>query len=152
MANGNITISDEFRYNGGTTNPMDSLCLIAMKDPALTNAPSGNIYLGDASYGTGGDVHAMLYAENDFKDNNLDTTGQSDLNIFGNMSAGNQVNLFRTTGSKRTKLDVTLDRRIQEGTVTAPGVPPAVSGQRGIFVSHEWDLVKGTWNCQSRLK
>ncbi|NCD34181.1 MAG: hypothetical protein EOL87_12310 [Spartobacteria bacterium] len=150
VAKGNITISDEFWYNGGTSDPEDMLVLIAMKDPSQSD--SGNIYLGDEQFGTGGDIHAMLYAENDFVDNNLDTTGQPYLSVFGNMSAGNQVRINRTAGHQRTRLDVTLDERINSGAMLPPGLPGAASGQRNIATAEEWGLVAGTWHGFSRLQ
>lgn len=150
VANGNITISDEFWYNGGTTNPADGLALIAMKNPAVTN--SGNIYLGDAQFGTGGDIHAMLYAENNFVDNNLNTAGQPYLSVFGNMTAGNLVNINRgSLSASRTRLDVTLDERIVARRNLPPGLPQALSGQRSISVTGAWEVVKGTWYTQSPL-
>ena len=149
VANGNITISDEFRYNGGTANPQDCLSLIAMKDPACTN--SGNIYLGDAQFGTGGDIHAMLFAENDFVDNNLNTSGQSHLTVFGNMTAGNHVALNRS-GSDRTRLDVTLDERILDQEDMPPGLPAALAGQRTLSVPTTWTVIPGTWVSYSNLR
>lgn len=148
VANGNITISDEFWYNGGVANPQDSLALIARKDPNVPN--SGNIYLGDGQFGTGGDVHAMLYAENNFVDVNLDTVGQPYLSVFGTMSAGNQVAINRD-GPRRTRLDVTLDERIVERRFLPPGLPQALSGQRSISVAGSWELVPGTWYSRSPL-
>ena len=149
VANGNITLSDEFWYNGGTDNPQDMLVLIAMKDPAV--ADSGNIYLGDAQFGTGGDIHAMLYAENDFVDNNLDTSGQPYLSVFGNMSAGNQVRINRSDSGTRTRLDVTLDERINDGDLLPPGLPGAAYGERSLSVADEWGLASGTWSSHSAL-
>ena len=148
VANGNITISDEFWYNGGTANPLDSLALIAKKDP---NEPdSGNIYLGDAQYGTGGDVHAMLFAENDFVDNNLDTSGQPYLSVFGNMTAGNHVAINRS-GQNRTRLDITFDERIVSLQDLPPGLPQAPSGERSIMVLGDWTRIIGTWSSHSPL-
>jgi hypothetical protein len=149
VAKGNITISDEFWYNGGTENPQDSLCLIAMKDPGTPN--SGNIYLGDAQFGTGGDIHALLYAENNFVDNNLDTTGQPYLSVFGNMTAGNQVSLKRG-GRYRTRLDVVLDERVVARTDIPPGLPSSGSSQRRITVAYSWGVARGTWHTHSPLQ
>lgn len=149
VAKGNITLSDEFYYNGGTANPQDSLALIAMKDPAVAN--SGNILLGDAQFGTGGAIHAMLFAENNFVDNNLNTAGQPYLSVFGNMSAGNQVSLNRN-GTLRTRLDVTLDERIVDRTNLPPGLPQALSGQRSISVTGSWVVMRGTWRTYTVLR
>jgi hypothetical protein len=164
VASGNITISDEFYYNADyaanltpstmnstvANNPKDSLCLIALKNPACTN--SGNIYIGDAQFGTGGSIHAMLYAENDFVDNNLNTASQPYISIFGNMTAGNQVRLNRPASGSRTRLDVTLDERIRNGELIAPGLPHPVGAQRSIIIDTAWHKVPGTWSSWSRLQ
>jgi len=149
VASGNITISDEFWYNGGTEDPQDSLCLIAMKDPGEPN--SGNVYLGDAQFGTGGDIHAMLYAEDDFVDNNLDTAGQPHLTVFGNMTAGDQVRINRG-GAHRTRLDVTLDERIVSREWIPPGLPSAGVATRRITVVNSWSMVAGSWHSHSTLQ
>ncbi len=167
VASGNITISDEFYYNADyasglvrtnmnstiVNNPSDALCLIALKNPSFP-ANSGNIYVGDAQFGTGGSIHAMLYAENDFVDNNLNTVDQAFISVFGNMTAGNQVRLNRTTstGYYRTRLDIALDERIRNGTVIVPGLPHPVGLDRSIIIDTAWQLVPGTWSSFSFLK
>lgn len=165
VARGNITISDEFYYNAdyptGTNqldysvfnstkvpNPTDSLCLIALYNPNCTN--SGNIFLGDSQFGTGGAVHSMMYAERDFMDSNLDTAAQPFLSVFGNMSAGNHVSIIRS-GSFRTRLDITLDERIRSGTLIAPGLPNPVGLERGVVLDTAWGVVRGSWRGPSRL-
>ncbi len=163
VAKGNITISDEFYYNADydadlqrsdvnstiVKNPTDALCLIALKNDNC--ADSGNIYIGDPAHGTGGSIHALLYAENNFIDNNLNTSGQPFISIFGNMTAGNQVKLNRS-GSNRTRLDVTLDQRIRKGEVSIPGLPHAISGQLSIQGDTEWHMVPGTWKSWSMIQ
>ena len=164
VASGNITLSDEFYYNatystsintvdninsGIVNNPRDALCLIAIKRNGVAN--SGNIYLGDAQFGTGGSIHAMLYAENDFVDNNLSTADQPFLSIYGTMSAGNQIRLSRS-GGNRTRLDVTLDKRIAQGTIFSPGAPPPVGSQRSIILDSAWFIKPGSWRSQSKLQ
>lgn len=166
VAKGNITISDEFYYNADydsdlqysdmnssvVKNPSDALCLIALKNPSCTN--SGNIYIGDQACDTGGSIHAMLYAENDFVDNNINTINQQFISIFGNMTAGNQVRINRdtTSGRYRTRLDVTLDDRIRNGTVIVPGLPHPVGNQRAIKVDTAWHMIPGTWSSWSMLQ
>lgn len=168
VASGNITLSDEFYYNAAyasglvrtnmnstiVNNPSDILCLIALKNPSFpTN--TGNIYIGDAQYGTGGSIHALLYAENDFVDNNLNTVDQSFISIFGNMTAGNQIRLNRTvaTGQYRTRLDVTLDERVRNGTVIVPGLPHPVGSDRPLPPRETaWQRIPGTWSSFSYLK
>jgi len=148
VAKGNIHISDEFWYNGGTEAPQDMMALIALDDPDVEN--SGNIYFGDPQFGTGGDVHAMLYAENYFKDNNLNTAGQTHLSVFGNMTAGDHV-LINREGANRTRLGVMMDNRIITGEDLPPGLPPALTGQRTIYIAEGWYPVPGTWSVHSRL-
>jgi hypothetical protein len=166
VANGNITISDEFYYNADydsnlqysdmdstvVNDPSDALCLIALKRPNCDN--SGNIYIGDPAMGTGGSIHAMLYAENDFVDNNINTENQQFISVFGNMTAGNQVRLNRQEGGGyyRTRLDVTLDGRIRDGTVIVPGLPHPVGSQRSIQLDTAWHMVPGTWTSWSLLE
>jgi hypothetical protein len=165
VASGNITISDEFYYNAdykaGLTpaqvnstivnNPSDALCLIAIKRSS-SSTNSGNIYIGDAQFGTGGSIHALLYAENNFIDNNINSTGQPYISIFGNMTAGNLVSLNRPASGSRTRLDVTLDERIRNGTVIVPGLPYPVGSQRSIILDTAWHIVPGTWRSWSFLQ
>jgi hypothetical protein len=166
VARGNITLSDEFYYNADydrnlsrsdmdstiVDNPSDALCLIALKNPNC--ADSGNIYIGDAQFGTGGSIHAMLYAENDFVDNNINSSGQPFISIYGNMSAGNHIRLNRPSGgsSNRTRLDITLDERIREGTIIVPGLPHPVGNDRSIQVDTAWQLLPGSWKSWSMLQ
>ncbi len=166
VASGNITISDEFYYNADypdglqysdmdstvVHNPSDALCLIALKDPSCTQN-SGNIYIGDRQFGTGGSIHGLLYAENDFVDNNLNTVNQQFISVFGSMCAGNEVRINRQEGggAYRTRLDVTLDARIRDGEIDIPGLPHALGTQRSIDVDTAWELVPGTWFSWSPL-
>lgn len=162
VASGNITISDEFYYNADydpdlerddvnsriVDNPKDALCLIALKNTNTAN--SGNIFIGDAQFGTGGSIHAMLYAENDFIDNNINGTGQEFISVFGNMAAGNQIRLIRT-GTNRTRLDVSLDTRIRDGLLTMPGLPMPQAFQLQIERLSDWAFQRGSWRSNSRL-
>jgi len=163
VAKGNITISDEFYYNADydpdlerddvdstiVNNPSDALALIALKNPNCSD--SGNIYIGDKQFGTGGAIHAMLYAENDFVDNNLNTANQPFISVFGNMTAGNKVELGRS-GNNRTRLDVTLDERVRDGEIIVPGLPHSVGSQRSIQLDTAWYRVPGTWESWSQME
>ncbi len=165
VASGNITISDEFYYNADyragitpaevnstiVSDPSDAFCLIAMKRSS-SSTNTGNIYIGDAQFGTGGSIHALLYAENNFVDNNINSSGQPYISIFGNMTAGNLVSLNRPTSGSRTRLDVTLDERVRNGTVIVPGLPYPVGSQRSIILDTAWHIVPGTWSSWSFLK
>ncbi len=167
VARGNITISDEFYYNADypdnlqyadmdstvVEDPSDALCLIALKNPSCTNN-SGNILIGDRQFGTGGSIHAMLYAENDFVDNNLNTVDQQFISVFGNMTAGNEVSINRQTGGGhyRTRLDVSLDQRIRDGNIIVPGLPHPVGSERSIELDTAWHMVPGSWSSWSMLQ
>ena len=129
--------------------PQDGLCLIALENPVCVN--SGNIYIGDRQFGTGGSIHALLYAQNNFVDNNLDTGAQNYISVFGNMTAGNHVALLRT-GQSRTRLDITLDTRVRDGAITIPGLPNPLGAQRSIQLDTAWHRVPGTWASWSMLE
>jgi len=165
VARGNITISDEFYYNADydedlqydeidstiVNNPQDVLSLIALKNPDVPDN-SGNIHIGDAQYGTGGSIHAMMYAENDFVDNNIGGSGQPFISIYGNMTAGGELAIHREPGNW-TRLDTSLDRRLSLGLATAPGLPSAPAGS--VFIGSEgnpeWEIVEGTWKSASLI-
>ena len=58
-------------------------------------ADSGNVYFGDPTFGTLREMHAFMYAENDFYDTNLSSSSSSIVELVGNMTAGNQVKINR---------------------------------------------------------
>ncbi len=163
VARGNITISDEFYYNADydedlqyddinstiVKNAEDTLCLIALKNPAVPGN-SGNIRIGDLQFGTGGSIHAMMYAENDFIDNNLGGSGQSFISIYGNMAAGGELAIKRAVNDW-TRLDITMDSRLSRGSVVVNGLPPAPAGS--VFIGNnglpDWEIVPGTWKSAS---
>jgi len=118
VARGNIYFSDNVFY----TNPeLDGIAFIAMKDGAVED--SGNIYFGDPVFGTLEQMHAFMYAENDFIDKNLDATGSATVAVYGNMTAGNKVDIQRDYGSQHSKLTVNYDGRISMGDLDMPGLP-----------------------------
>jgi hypothetical protein len=123
VVRGNIYFSDNLFYQDPDE---DGVAFIALKDPAVEN--SGNIYFGDPVFGTLEEMHAFMYAENNFYDNNLDAAGSADVRVLGNMSAGNQVLINRDYGNQHSKLTVDLDERMSLGTITLPGIPEAAEG------------------------
>ncbi|MFH1023174.1 MAG: hypothetical protein V1809_07270 [Planctomycetota bacterium] len=151
VVKGNITMSDNFFYDSLAN---DGIALVALKDPAV--ADSGNIYFGDASYGTLKRMDSFMYAENNFYDNNLEPASLVTLN--GNMTAGNQVAINRdytrttydwvtrkwVTTTGHTKLAVNFDDRIRAGTLTLPGLPGAATGPSGGYAIMSWREVKPT--------
>lgn len=167
VVKGNITISDEFYYNADydedltrsgmnstvVKNAQDALCLIALNNSELLDtpgnpAPSGNIYIGDRQFGTGGTIHSMLYAENNFVDNNVSSANQPFISIYGNMAAGNRIAINRT---EDTRLDVTLDRRVSNNEIYLPGLPPPMEGDARTIAAKGkvWKKVVGSWRTIS---
>jgi hypothetical protein len=120
VAKGNIYFSDNVFYQDPET---DGVAFIAMKDSAVED--SGNIYFGDPVFGTLEQMHAFMYAENNFIDKNLSATGSAKVTVYGNMTAGNKVDIQRDYGSQHSKLTVNYDGRISSGDLEMPGLPTA---------------------------
>ncbi len=118
VVKGNIYFSDNLLL---TNKNQDGVAFIAIKDSAV--ADSGNIYFGDSVFGTLEEMDAFMYAENDFIDRNLSAAGSSVIKVLGMMSAGNQVNVQRDNGVHHTKLELTFDPRIANGSLELPGLP-----------------------------
>ena len=114
---GNIYFSDNLFYDDPD---LDGAAFIAMKDPAVTD--SGNIYFGDATFGTLMNMDSYMYAENNFYDTNLDASGSSNVTVRGIMSAGNQVQIERDYGSNHTQLVIDFDDRVATGALELPGL------------------------------
>jgi hypothetical protein len=118
VVRGNVYFSD----NVFLQDPENSgVAFIAMKDPG--EADSGNIYFGDPEFGTLEQMHAFMYAENNFYDNHLAADGSREVSIFGTMSAGNHVAISRTYRDHHSRLNVTMDERLRDGTIDLPGLP-----------------------------
>jgi hypothetical protein len=133
VAKGNVYFGDNLFY---TNVNKDAVAFIAIKDPAV--ADSGNIYFGDPLYGTTKRFEGYMYAENNFYDNNLGTPSSMTTTIFGNMTAGNQVQIRRDKpDGSHVKLQVDFDPKAREGN-GPPGLPPNQGGGSG-----EWRVV--TW-------
>jgi hypothetical protein len=95
VVRGNIYFSDNLFYRNPT---LDGVAFIAMRDEGVED--SGNIYFGDPEFGTLVQMSAFMYAENNFYDQNLDADGSSTVDLNGNMTAGNQVNIQRDYGKR----------------------------------------------------
>ena len=96
-----------------------------------------SIYLGDPRWGTLELMHAYLYAENDFLDNNLDASGSREVVLHGNMTAGNHVDIqrdfFKNNGQvEHSRLEINFDERASLDTISLPGLPEAQSGIGGL--------------------
>ncbi len=118
VVKGNIYFSDSFFYDD---EEKDGVAFIAMKDDDVDD--SGNIYFGDPEFGTLKRMYAFMYAENDFYDINLDKTGSSIVEVYGNMTAGNRVLIDRDFGTTHTRLYVNFDERIAAGDLDMPMLP-----------------------------
>jgi hypothetical protein len=123
VARGNIYFSDNVFYQNTQT---DGVAFIAMKDSGVED--SGNIYFGDPVYGTLEQMHAFMYAENNFIDKNLNAQGSAEVAVYGNMTAGNKVDIQRDYGSQHSKLTVNYDARISLGSLEMPGLPRGNGG------------------------
>ncbi len=134
IVKGNIYFSDDVLLQDPNK---DAVAFIAIKDAA--EPESGDIYFGDPRYGTLERMYAYMYAERDFHDNNLDAAGSSTVELFGNMTAGNQVSINRDFVRRdgtvaHSKLDVEFDERLSKGRVSLPGIPRVRAGVGGFEV------------------
>jgi hypothetical protein len=128
VARGNIYFSDNILYDDSTK---DGIAFIAMTDDKV--ADSGNIYFGDPVFGTLEQMQAFMYAENNFIDKNLSATGSAQVTVYGNMTAGNKVDIQRDHGSQHSKLTINYDGRISMGDLDMPGIPTADGGGNGAW-------------------
>ena len=133
VARGNIYFSDNLFYSNPT---LDGVAFIAMTDSAVED--SGNIYFGDPVFGTLEQMHAFMYAENNFYDQNLDASGSQHVLVHGNMTAGNQVLIERDYGRSHTKMVVDFDDRISVGDLDMPGLPTTNGDDNVPFVLTAW--------------
>jgi hypothetical protein len=118
VVKGNIYYSDNIFYEDSVN---DSVAFIALEDE---NEPdSGNIYFGDPTFGTLEVMEAFMYADNNFHDNNLNSSGSAEVVVNGNMTAGNHVDINRDWGNQHSRLTVNFDDRIQTGAIVPPGLP-----------------------------
>ncbi len=134
VVKGNIYFSDDVLLQDPSK---DAVAFIAIKDAA--EPESGDIYFGDPRYGTLERMYAYMYAEDDFHDNNLDASGSSVVELFGNMTAGDQVAIHRDYTKRdgsvaHSKLDVDFDDRLSKGKVVLPGIPRVKSGIGGFQI------------------
>jgi hypothetical protein len=123
VVKGNVYFSDNLFYNNKY---QDGVAFIALADPEVDD--SGNIYFGDPVFGTMRHADALMFAEKDFYDKNLDAMGTEYVTINGNMTAGNQIAIDRDyklgNGSvAHTRLEITFDDRQKSGALNLPGIP-----------------------------
>lgn len=132
VVKGNIYFSDNLFYQNKIK---DAVAFVAMEDPDVPD--SGNIYFGDPVFGTLEHMDAFMFAENNFYDNNLDAQGSKEVEVFGNMTAGNQVLINRNFDDHHSKLTVEWDQRILHSAIDLPGLPTAWEGETN------WSI--GSW-------
>ena len=118
VVKGNIYISDNLFYEDKLR---DAIALIALEDDSVSD--SGNIYMGDPRGGTLETMHAFMYAQNNFVDNNLNSSGSDNMILYGTMSAGNHVAIERDFEGQHCRFEMEFDERLVNGAVTLPKVP-----------------------------
>jgi hypothetical protein len=143
VVKGNIYLCDSIYYENSTK---DGLAFIAMKDP--DEPDSGNVYLGDPDFGTLRTMEAFLYAEEDFYDVNLDASGSMNVELLGNMTAGDHVLITRDfdTGTvvdglpviQHSKLKIDWDDRIATGELDMPGLPESRVTEENAYEVLSW--------------
>jgi hypothetical protein len=104
---------------------------------------SGNIFFGDPGSGTVEHFESFMYAENNFYATNLNSTnsagGTQKVEVFGNMTAGNQVKIVRDMYDLKGRpttyipLKVQLDTKIKNPAGTKPPALPAPPATAGGF-------------------
>lgn len=138
IVKGNITFSDSFRIEDLD---QDAVGFVALNDPDVPD--SGNIYMGDPSFGTLKELHAFLYAENDFLDINLSAAGSKTVRILGSMTAGDKVAIERTYNGGHSKLTVDWDQRLKSGAITLPFLDTSLPGATPRLTMEAW--VEAGW-------
>lgn len=133
VVKGNIYFSDNFFYED---DDKDGVAFIAMEDPDVED--SGNVYLGDPEFGTLKRMNAFMYAQNNFYDYNLDASGSARVEIYGNMTAGNQVLIERDFGTSHTKLSVEFDERLVGDSLDLPMLPSQSGAEGSGFAVQGW--------------
>lgn len=129
-----VDANKNYRYDVGETIINDGGEVGVYEGPA---EGQGNVYFGDARYGTGGVTHGFMYAQNNAyltvppNEDSVDQDWEKIYGVYGFLSAGGIFDLgARTVSSKYRNYKVTYDSRIQDGTLTLPGIP---SGNGGDF-------------------
>jgi hypothetical protein len=117
----------------------DGVAFIAMKDAEVKD--SGNIYFGDPEFGTLEQMHAFMYAEENFYDVNLAAEGSASVKLYGNMTAGNQVLIERDFEGDHSQLMVDFDERIKDGSLEIPGLPKSKHGGTVHYEIRSWRRV-----------
>jgi hypothetical protein len=148
VVQGNIHICDDFHYHNDV---MSGVALVAIKKRPDDSAGeySGNILIGDPTFGTISEINGFLFAENNFVDQNLDSAGSAEFYINGTMTAGNEVIVERDYSGAghwegpypnrvwvpdsevdgyHVKMSVDLDERVYNGDLVLPGLPQISPG------------------------
>jgi hypothetical protein len=103
---------------------------------------SGNIFFGDPGGGTTERFESFMFAENNFYDHNLGDKGTNLTNIYGNMTAGNHVQVKRQASAYKP-MQVTFDERLRTGATSLPGLPGNL-----VDAGEKWRVVGWNTNPQ----
>ncbi|MGH9023229.1 MAG: hypothetical protein ACRDV9_09040, partial [Acidimicrobiia bacterium] len=145
-----MTVADFQTYAAASNSAMSS---VNLADPADLRRMaqeynrafgSGNIFFGDPDSGTVDHFEGFMFAENDFYATGLDSdpSQTSRVEIFGNMTAGNQVNIDRSFSSTGYKpLQVRFDDKIKSGSSVPPGLPTTPGFGTGDWVIASWKQI-----------
>jgi hypothetical protein len=102
---------------------------------------SGNIFFGDPGSGTVEHFESFLYAENNFYTTHFDSTkasgGTQKIEIYGNMTAGNQVHMPRNGAEGYVPLNVSFDTLVKEGN-GPPDLPKPLATSDGKWNIASW--------------
>ena len=149
-----IAIKDEASYPNrtpeGYLDPLSpyynpSLTYTGAEDAARDynkKSGSGNIFFGDPGGGTTERFESFMFAENNFYDHNMGATGTNLTNIYGNMTAGNHVQVKRQANAYKP-MQVTFDDRLRTGTTSLPGLPGNL-----VDAGEKWRVVGWNTNPQ----
>jgi hypothetical protein len=106
---------------------------------------SGNVFYGDPGSGTVDYFEGFMYAENNFYATGLDagqtSGGTAQVEIFGNMTAGNQVNILRNTREGWKPLEVRFDNKIKTGRAVPPALPKTPGYGDGEWFIASWKQI-----------
>ncbi|MCA9320149.1 MAG: hypothetical protein KDB53_05415 [Planctomycetes bacterium] len=127
-ATGSVFLGDDIRRS----QPLDAFAFVALGDH-LTDSP-GNIHIGDAVDQRLSHLDAFLFAHQDITGLALDGEVSPSLEIVGKIHAGHAIRFDRPLDrNRRTRLDVRLDSRLDDGSVELLGIP-ILQGGRGFDV------------------
>ncbi len=106
---------------------------------------SGNVFFGDPGSGTVDHFEGFMYAENNFYATGLDADASAGsttkVEVFGNMTAGNQINIVRNTTQGYKPLKVLFDPKIRNGSAMPPALPNTPGYGSGDWFIASWKQI-----------